>query len=178
MRRISSCAEHLRDWHHVPIGYRTISLKLPTDYSEDLLRNRIGKTLGLKVFSYTIENKSLDACRKNDIHWLVRVGVASEQIEGGTPTVSAPLCIPHVTSGRSALVVGSGPAGFFAAFVLQKAGVHTTLIERGSDVDTRAEGLRTFERTGVFTSSCNSIIFSGDKIGLIPKLSKGLIVIF
>ncbi len=137
------------------MGYRTISLKLPTDYDEEMLRERIGRTLGLTDFSYTIEHKSLDACRKSDIHWLVRVGVASEQIEGGASETPAPLCIPHVGPGRKALVVGSGPAGFFAALVLQKAGVQTTLIERGSDVDTRAEGIRTFEKTGAFNPSCN-----------------------
>jgi len=36
------------------------------------------------------------------------------------------------------LVVGSGPAGFFSAFVLQKAGFNTTLIERGSDVKAKS----------------------------------------
>lgn len=137
------------------MGYRAISLKLPTDYSPEMLRERIRKTLGLTEFSYRIENKSLDACRKKDIHWLVRVGVTSEQIEGETPAVAAPPAIPRVAPGRKAVVVGSGPAGFFAAFVLQQAGVHTTIVERGSDVDTRAKGLRAFEKTGVFNSSCN-----------------------
>jgi len=137
------------------MGYRAISLKLPTDYSEQMLRERIGKALSLTEFSCTIEHQSLDACRKNDIHWLVRVGVASEQIEGGAPETPAPLSIPQVAPGRRAVVVGSGPAGFFAALVLQKAGVHVTLIERGSDVDTRAEGIRTFEKTGAFNPSCN-----------------------
>lgn len=137
------------------MGYQAISLKLPTDYSDEMLRERIGKALSLSEFSYTIEHQSLDACRKSDIHWLVRVGVSSDQIEGGAPETPAPLYIPHVAPGRRAVVVGSGPAGFFAALVLQKAGVHVTLLERGSDVDTRAEGIRMFEMTGAFNPSCN-----------------------
>ncbi|HPC93594.1 MAG TPA: FAD-dependent monooxygenase [Sedimentisphaerales bacterium] len=137
------------------MGYRAISLKLPTDYSDEMLRERIGKALSLSEFSYTIEQQSLDACRKSDIHWLVRVGVTSQQVEGGAPETPAPLSIPRVAPGRKAVVVGSGPAGFFAALVLQKAGVHVTVIERGSDVDTRAEGIRTFEKTGAFNPSCS-----------------------
>ncbi len=120
-----------------------------------MLRARIGTALGVTEFSYTIENKSLDACRKKNIHWLVRVGVTSEQIEGEAPAAPASLVIPHVTPGCRAVVVGSGPAGFFAALVLQKAGVQTTIVERGSDVETRAQGIRVFEKTGVFNPSCN-----------------------
>ncbi len=137
------------------MGFQTLSLKLPTDYTEETLRERIGRQLGTTEFSYTIENKSLDACRKKDIHWFVRVGVTSEQIEGEPPAAPAPLSIPRVAPGRKAVVVGSGPAGFFAAFVLQQAGVQTTIVERGADVDTRAQGIRTFEKTGVFNPSCN-----------------------
>ena len=62
------------------MGYRTISLQLPTDYSEAELRRRIGHKLGLRDFTYAIENKSLDACRKSRIHWLVRVAVVSDQL--------------------------------------------------------------------------------------------------
>ena len=47
------------------------------------------------------------------------------------------------------------PAGFFAAFILQKAGFHTTIIERGTDVHKRAEGIREFEKTGVFNPVSN-----------------------
>jgi len=139
----------------VPRGYREISLKMPTVYTADELRARIGKELGITEFSFTIENKSLNACRKRDIHWLLRVAVASEQVRGGMPITAPPLSIPRVRSGHKALVVGSGPAGFFAGLVLQKAGVQTAIIDRGADVATRAEGIRTFEKTGVFNPTCN-----------------------
>ena len=132
------------------MGYRTISLQLPTDYSEEELRQRIGRRLGLRDFSYAIENKSLDACRKSHIHWLVRVAVISDQLDGAAPEVPPLLAIPCCKAGQKAVVVGSGPAGFFAALVLQKAGVETTLIERGADVETRARGIGAFEQTGVF----------------------------
>ena len=46
------------------MGYREISLKLPADYNEDELRKGIGKELGIQEFSCQIENKSLDARKR------------------------------------------------------------------------------------------------------------------
>jgi uncharacterized protein len=133
------------------MGYREISIKLPTDYSEEQLRQHIAKELKIREFTYQIENKSLDARKKTGIHWLVRVGVLSPELKGDEPVSSPALDIPFKQRKERAVVVGSGPAGFFAAFVLQKAGINTTLIERGSEVDKRAEGIREFETTGAFS---------------------------
>ena len=50
------------------MAYKEISLQLPTDYSEEELREKIKKTLSIKSFTYQIANKSLDARNKNKIH--------------------------------------------------------------------------------------------------------------
>ncbi len=137
------------------MGHREISLKLPTDYDEGALRESIEKELGIKEFSYQIDNKSLDARKKGGIHWLVRVSVLSSEFQGGMPLLSPSLHVPHRKTKEKAVVVGSGPAGFFSAFVLQKAGFHTTIIERGADVHKRTSGIRDFEKTGVFDPVSN-----------------------
>jgi len=137
------------------MGYLEISLNLPTDYTGDQLRQKISQELDITEFSYQIENKSLDSRKKNNIHWLLRISVLSEEIKGEAPLVSQSLNIPYQKRKEKVVVVGSGPAGFFSAFVLQKAGFHTTLVERGSEVNKRAEGIREFERTGVFNPACN-----------------------
>ena len=136
------------------MGHHEITLKLPTDYTEEQLRRRIKKKLGIKKFSYQIEKKSLDA-RKKNIHWQVRVSVLSRELKGPPPLISPSLDIPYQKRKEKVLVVGSGPAGFFSAFILQKAGFNTTLIERGSDIRKRAEGIREFEKTGIFNSISN-----------------------
>lgn len=133
------------------MGYKEILLKLPTDYDEDQLRRSVAKELGIKEFSCQIERKSLDARKRGDTpHWLIRVSVLSQEIKGDVPPPRASLDIPYQKRKQAVTVVGSGPAGFFSAFVLQKAGFHTTIVERGSKVAKRAQAIKAFERTGIF----------------------------
>ena len=106
------------------LGTREISLTLPTDYDEEHLKRRIRKHLGIREFSYQIERKSLDARKKGRVSWKARISVFSKEIKGPAPVQTPDLEIPFTKRGEKIVVVGSGPAGFFAAFVLQKAGFH------------------------------------------------------
>ena len=137
------------------MGYRELSFKLPPDYQEGELKRAIAQELGIGAFSWQIEHKSLDARKKANIYWQIRVSVLSEELTGGEPVVPPTLAIPSRTRDERAVVIGSGPAGFFAALVLQTAGVQTTLIERGTDVKKRARGIRSFETTGLFDPVSN-----------------------
>ncbi|MFC1480077.1 NAD(P)/FAD-dependent oxidoreductase [Candidatus Omnitrophota bacterium] len=137
------------------MGYKELTIKLPTDYSEDQLREKIEKKLKIKEFSWQIKKKSLDARKKINICWQILVSVSSKHIEGAAPQASPTLDIPYRKTKEKVMVVGSGPAGFFCAFVLQKAGFNITLIERGSEVKKRAEGIRNFEETGEFDPISN-----------------------
>lgn len=137
------------------MGYQEITIKLPTDYTEQQLRKKIATKLRTKEFSYQIEKKSLDARKKEHIHWQLRVAVSGKGVKGPMPEKKHGLEIPHKTGRGKAVVVGSGPAGFFAAFVLQQSGYKVTLIERGADVDKRDTGILTFESTGEFNPACN-----------------------
>lgn len=137
------------------MGFKTISIKLPTDYTNDLLRNRISKQLQIKNFSFHIENKSLDARNKRNIFWLLKVAVKSDEIKGIEDTDTEVLEIPYKKRKQQIIVVGSGPAGFFSAFALQKAGFNVTIIERGSEVTKRGKSIRAFEKTGAFDAQNN-----------------------
>lgn len=137
------------------MGFKTIQIKLPTNYSEHEVRQAITRTLGLKVFTFQLEKKSLDARKKNDIHWQTTVSVSSEEIKGEAYEIPKTLDIPLRKRDEKIVVVGSGPAGFFAAFVLQKAGFQVTLIERGSDVAKRSMAIQQLETLGNFSSQNN-----------------------
>ena len=137
------------------MGYKQLSLKLPPDYSPEQLRYKAAKALHTRDFSFQIMHKSLDARKKNAIHWEIRLLVQSPEIKGGEPEKQAILEIPYKKRKQKAMVVGSGPAGFFAAYVLQKAGLQTTLIERGTAVEKRSREIEIFEKTAVFQPKSN-----------------------
>lgn len=131
------------------MGYAEITLKLPTDYSENLLRKKIAEEISDRNFSFKIIRRSLDARNKRDIHFLTRIGVTSENISGNPPEIQK-LEIPERQTDKKVIVTGCGPAGIFAALVLQKAGFSVTIIEKGAEVAKRKEKISEFEKTGTF----------------------------
>ena len=137
------------------MGYQSIQLKLPTSYSDQELKQAIAHQLRISDFTFQIENKSLDARKRSDIHWLLKVGVHSDQIQGSEENKRPGLQIEYKRRNKKVIVTGSGPAGFFAAYVLQKAGFETILIERGADVEKRAKGIDHFETSGIFDPLSN-----------------------
>lgn len=137
------------------MGLKIVTLKLPTDYTVEQLRNKIVKILRVKYFSFQIENKSLDARKKSNIFWLVKVAVNSPEINENEQIKHEKLIIPYKKSNKKIVVVGSGPAGFFCALVLQKAGFNVTLVERGSKVEKRGKSISNFEQTGDFDKQNN-----------------------
>jgi len=89
----------------------------------------------------TIEKKSIDARKKNDIRIIIKALITDE------PATSA-IAAPAVISGRPPLrppvVIGFGPAGMFAALHLARAGFTPTVIERGRPVAQRISDVNTF----------------------------------
>lgn len=137
------------------MGYKSIQLKLPSDYTDEQLRKAITRQTGVKDFNYSIDKKSLDARKKNDIHWLLGVLVSSKEIKEEEFITRQPIDIPLKSRQDKVVVVGSGPAGFFAALVLQTAGFNVTIVERGSDVKTRSEAIGLLESSGQFNKNNN-----------------------
>ncbi len=132
------------------MGQKYLELKMPADYSAAELQVSIGKKLRIQNFNFQIENKSLDARNKSNIHWLIRVLVSSDEIKEHIQRTEKSLNITFKKRKEKVVIVGSGPAGFFSALILQMAGFETVLIERGSEVGKRAEKISEFEKTGQF----------------------------
>ena len=137
------------------MGTRIIDIKAPTGYSDEELRQMVAHKTGLKSFTWQIEGKSLDARKKTDIHWLLRVAVNAVGFGQPEEEPAPGLVIPYEKRNKRVVVTGSGPAGFFAAFVLQRAGFDTILLERGAEVKKREQGIIRFERTGTFDPAAN-----------------------
>lgn len=137
------------------MGYKSIQIKLPTNYSLHEVRQAVSRKLGIKEFTVQFEKKSLDARKKNDIHWQVNLMVSSDQLTGDEFVAPDLLKIPYRKRTEKVIVIGSGPAGFFAAHVLQLAGFQVTIVERGSEVSKRSQSILLLETKGKFTDQNN-----------------------
>lgn len=137
------------------MGFKVLEFKIPVHCNDADIQEHIRLLLGTQEFSWQIIGKSLDARKKSNIFWLMRVLVSSPHLKGGEPPQRDQLKIPYANRGKKVLVVGSGPAGFFSAFVLQKAGFQTIMVDRGSEVKKRARGIHLFEKTGRFNPQSN-----------------------
>lgn len=137
-------------------------IKMPVRHDEAEVLEKasaILKKYGVSPVGITIHKKSLDARRKSDIHFLYSV-VA--EVEGSLKNISdtcvkefetiPAICLDELKSKvkkpEKVVVVGSGPCGLFAAYVLGYCGMDVTLLERGSDVDRRTQVVENFWTKG------------------------------
>lgn len=130
------------------MGFKELEIKLPANYTADELMTKVYKTLRISNAECKIIKKSLDAREKHNIRWILRLQVISDELTGGAPEEEAALKVERKKRAKTAIVVGSGPAGFFAAYLLQSAGFNTTLIEQGSGVPERHKAILNFESGG------------------------------
>ena len=140
-------------------------IKMPVSHTENDVFEAAFKILQKsKVIAQNpaIYKKSLDARRKNDIHFLYSVIFEANDVEG--KVLSPDIRIFEEDKGihsvpfknhKKVLIVGSGPAGLFAAYILSLNGADVTLVERGSDVDKRKKAVERFFKTGILNTECN-----------------------
>ncbi len=131
----------------------TISdIKLPVG-REGELRAIAEKKLGCKAGHFVIKKKSLDARDKNNIRYIYTVECAKTPFkEEKAPLEQLPKSrVPH----SPVLVVGSGPAGLFAALRLLDRGITPLLVERGAPVEERARTIEEFFQSGALCTESN-----------------------
>ena len=136
----------------------TLSLTLSPQQatSDATLRAAVARELSLPIESITsvlVRRRNIDA-RQRRI--LVNLSV-DVYLNGEQPAVDdfSDLVYPDVSSAPSAVVVGAGPCGLFAALRLIELGVRPIVVERGQDVMQRRRDLVQLEKTGVVDTESN-----------------------
>ncbi|MDY3902005.1 NAD(P)/FAD-dependent oxidoreductase [Peptoniphilus sp.] len=140
------------------------NIKVPYDKDEKFLRGKIESELNKRDFNYKIYKKSLDARR--EINFVYQVVVDLDLADIDKKIVKRlknnieefhedKLEVENINKIKSAVIVGTGPAGLFAAYLLAKKGVKVTLIERGKEVDERVKDIDTLHETGKLDENSN-----------------------
>lgn len=174
---------------------RIQQLKLPVSHTDEQLMEKIAKTLGVKpekIQKYKIRKESIDARKKSDIHYVYTLDVevkneSSILHKKKHPQISLAKDIPYQfpLDGTESLhhppvIVGSGPAGLFCAYLLAKHGYCPLVIERGRKIEERTRDVEQFWQTNQLQPESNvqfgeggAGAFSDGKLNTLVKDVKG-----
>lgn len=132
------------------------SVKLSLKYDKTEIISKISKNLKIqkdRILSYDLLKLSVDARNKNNIYFNASFSVSVKGNEDKIVALAKDACKwdkfeYYVQKGKynecRPIVVGAGPAGLFAAYVLAKAGLCPLIIERGESVEQRVKSVETF----------------------------------
>lgn len=149
---------------------RISQLKLEVPHNEKQLISKISKQLRIKeadILSYEIQKLSIDARKKPQIYYIYVVDVKvnnEKQILAKVKdtTIEFVQKKPYVFSctGEKILsdrpvIIGSGPAGLFCAYMLSQNGYCPILLEQGEDVDKRSQSVEEFWNGGKLKKHSN-----------------------
>ena len=103
--------------------------------------------------SYRVVKRSIDARGSN-----TKVFLSLEFFRGKTPTYNERLQPRDVSKSNPVVIVGSGPAGLFAAIELIHQGLKPIVIERGKDVQARRRDIAAINKEHKVDPNSNYLI--------------------
>ena len=149
---------------------RICQIKLPIESNIEKLRIKISKLLGInqkEILDIQYVKKSLDARNKNNLLYVYEVDVLvdNEDIilkkkKSNTIFKTPDLSYHFSITGEEKLntrpvIIGTGPAGLFCAYLLAENGYHPLILERGGTVEDRVKAINQFWKNGVLDKDCN-----------------------
>ena len=164
--RIKQCKGIRKDNDMIQIS----QLKLPIEHTKEQLSQKIRKQLCLgkqQEFSYEIIRQSLDARKKQEKKFVytILVSVPNEKkilhkVDDKNIMYTKKITYHFPPSGNELLthrpvIVGSGPAGLFCAYMLAKHGYRPLILERGEEVHKRKQKVDIFWKDGVLDPQSN-----------------------
>lgn len=128
-------------------------LAVARDVRADQSSEALAQILGVKR-AYLLR-RSVDARRRADVHFVVTAGIGDGD---GVPHAIVPMedrPLPMERDTARSVVVGTGPAGLFAALQLAEAGLRPLVIERGAPVHERMADVARYHATRVLDTTSN-----------------------
>lgn len=143
-------------------------IKMPLSHTKEELLAKACKKARIRtedVRDFEILKKSIDARRKDQIHYQYAVGLTLKKhikIRTNIPGISLfekkeyrmPEPGEKILQYRP-VVIGSGPAGLFCAYILALAGYRPIVFERGKQVEERQADVEKFWKSGVLDPQSN-----------------------
>lgn len=129
-----------------------IEIKVTPDQIENeeviqqLLRK---KAKSNEIPNYQLDRRSIDA-RQKQIYYRLRYLVDSEPID-----LSYAFDYKNVQNAEEVIIIGAGPAGYFAALKLISLGCKPIVLDRGKDVRSRRKDLRAIQQEGIVNPHSN-----------------------
>lgn len=140
------------------------NVKLPLDTDFDNLKSAVEKNINFKTNNVYLYRKSVDARRKDNVHFCCSVLVEAKNEQAilkKNKNAAIYICKEYTWKTakshrpKSPVVVGFGPCGMFCALTLARAGLNPVVIERGQDVDTRQKDVEAFLNGGALNTESN-----------------------
>lgn len=174
---------------------RINQLRLGLEHNEQDILKKMEKVLKVSsdhIIEYKIRKKSIDARKKNDIHYSYCIDVKIEQENKVLKRAANKNVMPvnekvyefpengKIRQMYRPVIIGSGPAGLFCAYMLAKHGYSPIVLERGASVEERAEKVERFWKEGILDFDSNvqfgeggAGTFSDGKLNTLVKDPKG-----
>ncbi|MCR4830022.1 MAG: FAD-dependent oxidoreductase [Pseudobutyrivibrio sp.] len=147
-------------------------IKLSISADETKIKNALAKKLNIKesvITDFSIIKKSIDARKKPDIYYVYSIvfslpkeiesKILAKSKKDNTINLYSPKVydLPRLTrqSAHKPIVIGAGPAGLFAAYILALNKMSPIVLERGKMVEERTSDILKFWETGVLDTSSN-----------------------
>lgn len=135
----------------------TLELKLSLDQAEDpsIQRKLLAEQLNISpqlITAVKLIRRSIDA-RKKAIRLHLKFDVFWDEPAPSEMPITKKYA--QISSMRKAVIVGSGPAGMFAALTLIERGIKPIIVERGKKVRPRRRDLAAIQRKGLVNPDSN-----------------------
>ena len=139
---------------------RINNIKIYNNFSEEELINFVIKKYKISekdIKKWNIVKKSVDARKKDDVHFSYSIDFdlnnENKYLKNKDIIKIEANKIPNININLNKsiqpVIIGSGPAGLFAALTFVRYGYKPIIIEQGQSVDERQKTVDNFKKTGI-----------------------------